>query len=42
MQDSNGQDSEGVGHKKVIWEFTVTMLKRKRYEQWKKDSRLKK
>jgi hypothetical protein len=38
----NGQDSEGVGQKKVIWEFTVTMPKRKRYEQWKKDSRLKK
>jgi hypothetical protein len=38
----NGQDSEGVGQKKVSWKFTVTIPKRKRYEQWKEDSRLKK
>ena len=38
----NGQDSEGVGQKKVSWKFTVAMPKRKRYEQWKKDSRSKK
>jgi hypothetical protein len=38
----NGQGSEGVGQKKATWKFTVTMPKRKRYEQWKKDSRSKK